>query len=94
VEKNIVEPDMPQRKHGSCALQDYKHSKYVNVLLFHCNNGSTNAPQCYFIRKLPVFLLFKFLYTKLHSLMRPVYGCVKMTGGTLEISKSNKFIKI
>jgi hypothetical protein len=26
------------------------HSEYVNVLLFHGNNGCTNAPQCYVIR--------------------------------------------
>jgi len=26
-------------------------------LLFHCNNGFTNSPQCYVVRKLPVLLL-------------------------------------
>jgi len=25
-------------------------------LLFHCNNGCTNVPQCYVIRTLPVLL--------------------------------------
>ena len=28
-------------------------------LLFHCNNGCTNAPPCYIIRTLTVFLFFK-----------------------------------
>ena len=27
------------------------------VMLFHCNNGCTNAPQCYVIRTLPVFFV-------------------------------------
>ena len=31
------------------------HSQYV-ILLKHCNNGYTNAPQCYVIRTLPVLL--------------------------------------
>ena len=34
------------------------HSEYV--LLFHCNNGSKNAPQCYVIRTLAV--LFSLAY--------------------------------
>jgi len=29
------------------------------LLLFHCNNGCTNAPRCYVIHKLPVLLTFK-----------------------------------
>ena len=33
-----------------------KHSIYVNLLLFHCNNGSTNVPQYYVTRKLPILL--------------------------------------
>jgi len=24
------------------------HSEYVILLLFHCNNGYTNVPECYF----------------------------------------------
>ena len=31
------------------------HSEYV--VLFHGSNGHTNAPQCYIIGTLPVFLL-------------------------------------
>ena len=27
------------------------------LLLFYCNNGCTNAPQCYFIRTLPALLV-------------------------------------
>ena len=30
------------------------HSQYVLQAVFHCNNGYTNAPQCYVIRTLPV----------------------------------------
>jgi L-asparagine transporter-like permease len=31
------------------------HTQVVKYsLLFHCNNGCTNAPQCYFIHTLPV----------------------------------------
>ena len=34
------------------------HSQAVQyLLLFHCNNGCTNAPKCYFIRILPVFFI-------------------------------------
>jgi len=35
------------------------HSEYVYLLLFHCNNGYENSPQCYIIRTLP-FLLTSF----------------------------------
>ena len=27
------------------------------LLLFHCNNGCTNVPQCYVIRTLPVLFI-------------------------------------
>jgi len=27
------------------------------LLLFHCNNGYTNAPECYVIPKLPALLI-------------------------------------
>jgi hypothetical protein len=26
------------------------HSKYVILIVFHCNNGCMNAPRCYVIR--------------------------------------------
>ena len=32
------------------------HSEYVIPIFFHCNNGCTNAPQCYVIRTLRVLL--------------------------------------
>jgi len=41
------------------------HSKYV-IVLFHCNKGCKNAPQCYVIRTLPVFILSPCML--LHSL--------------------------
>jgi hypothetical protein len=31
----------------------YTHSEYV-ILLFHCNSGCTNEPQCYVTRTLPL----------------------------------------
>ena len=34
-------------------------SQYLNVLISHCNNGCTNAPHCYVIRAMPVFLSVK-----------------------------------
>jgi hypothetical protein len=35
------------------------HSEYVILIVFHLNDGYTNASQCYFIRTLPVFLCLK-----------------------------------
>ena len=32
------------------------HSKYV-LLSLHCNNGCTNGPKCYLIRKLAVSII-------------------------------------
>jgi hypothetical protein len=34
----------------------YTHAEYVIIIAYLRNNGSTNAPQCYVIRTLPVFL--------------------------------------
>ena len=31
-----------------------RHSEYVTLIAFHCNNGYTNTPLCYVIRILPV----------------------------------------
>jgi len=51
--KNIVEPDTPQvgsrRMCITCWITKAKdtHSEYVMLMLFHCSNGRTNAPQCY-----------------------------------------------
>ena len=36
------------------------HSEYVYLWLFRYINSNTNAPQCYVIRRLPVFLISKF----------------------------------
>jgi len=35
------------------------HSEYVILIVFHLNDGYTNAPKCYVIRTLPVFLCLK-----------------------------------
>ena len=44
--------------HAHCMLdiKGYKHTitEYVILIPFHCNNGCTNAPQCYVSRTLPV----------------------------------------
>jgi hypothetical protein len=43
--------------HVHCMLDTYGY-KYTQIveysLFFHCNNGCTNAPQCYVIRTLPL----------------------------------------
>jgi len=35
------------------------HAEYVILLIYHCNNGCTNAPHCYVIRTLLVLLILK-----------------------------------
>ena len=78
--KNIAEPDKPQMtiEYGSCAL----HAGYLRLqthtqnmqylLLFHANNGWTNAPQCYVIRVLPVvFLHYVKVVKLLYALLVP-----------------------
>ena len=49
--------------HAHCVL-DTKGYKYIlRILLFHYNNGCTNAPQCYVILTLSVLLVYStFLY--------------------------------
>ena len=47
----------------------YKHTEYV-ILLFHCNNGCTNAPRCYVTRTVSV--LFIMVYYS--SPTTPHYG--------------------
>jgi len=36
-----------------------KHSEYVILIVLHCNNVCTNAPQCYVMRRLPVLFIRK-----------------------------------
>jgi hypothetical protein len=61
--ENTVERDTPQMAIWRMGVACRKlkttntHSQYVNFLLLHCNNGCTNAPQCYVIRTLPRLLL-------------------------------------
>jgi len=56
--KNIVWPDMPQmtiwRTRIACWIPKATdtYSEYVILLVFHCNNGCTNAPQRNVIRTL------------------------------------------
>ena len=53
--KIILELDRPQiiwRMRNACCiklrLQTHTHNKYY-LLLYHCNNGCTNAPQCHVV---------------------------------------------
>ena len=59
--KNIVEPGRPHmtrwRMRIACwTAKTETHSGYF--LLFHCNSGCTNAPECYAIHTLPVLFLY------------------------------------
>jgi len=51
--KNIVERDRSQMTLRRIRIEWRKtkatntHSEYVILMLFHCSNGCTNAPQCY-----------------------------------------------
>ena len=55
-----MEPERPQttiwRMRVACWISKATHThKYVIYIShFHSNNGYVNAPQCYFIRTLPV----------------------------------------
>ena len=61
--KNMVDADRPQMTircmHITCWMPTATntHSGYVTRTAFHCNNGYTNAPQCYVIRTVPVLLI-------------------------------------
>ena len=58
--KSILEPDQPQmtiwRMPIACWIPKATdtRSEYVLLLLFHYNNGCTNASHCYVIHTLPV----------------------------------------
>jgi hypothetical protein len=60
--KNILDPGRPQMtiRHMRSACWIPKatntHSEYVILLLSYGNNGCANAPQCYIIYTLPVFI--------------------------------------
>ena len=55
--KSTVEPG---RSQVTCWIRKAtnRHSEYV-IPLLHCNNGRTNAPQCYVIRTAPVLVYIK-----------------------------------
>jgi len=40
----------------ACWINKTRHTHTQTHTLFHCNNGCTNAPQCYVILTLPVLL--------------------------------------
>jgi len=55
--------------HAYCMLDTYCthiHSEYVILIVFHCNNGWTNAPQCYAVRTLSVLRSASFVYIYRH----------------------------
>jgi hypothetical protein len=57
--KNSVEPDRPETKIRRMRITCWLPVTlriYDNSLLFHCNNGCTNEPQCYGVRTLAVLL--------------------------------------
>ena len=63
--KNMAEPNRTQTtmQYSACALHTghlrliYTHTQnMLQLLLFHSNNGYTNAPQCCIIHTLPVLL--------------------------------------
>jgi hypothetical protein len=54
--KNIVQRDRRIRFVWWITKATDTHSEYVIPIAFHCDNGCTNAPQCYVIRTLPVLL--------------------------------------
>ena len=66
--KNIVEPGRPQmavwRLRIACWIpKATTHSQNMQyILLFHCNNGCMNVPQCYVIPTLPVLLTLTLLW--------------------------------
>jgi len=54
-----------RRQYGACALHAGYLRLQTHTLLSHTNNGCTNAPQCYVMRKLIVLYyisLVRFLY--------------------------------
>jgi len=56
--KNNVEQGRPQmtiwRMCIACWIPEATNTHTERVMFFHCNNGCTNAPQCYVIRTLPI----------------------------------------
>ena len=70
--KNMVEPDVPQiiiwRTHTACWIPESTntHLEYV-ILLFHCNNGYSNALQCFVKRTLPILFDYAISDEKLPS---------------------------
>jgi len=73
---NIVEPHRPQmtiwRMRIACWITKAAntHSEHVlHLLHFYCNNGRTNAPQCYVIRTLLVVFNISYTVTDRHKVM-------------------------
>ena len=56
----------------------YTHSEYVVLIVIHCNNGCTNAAQCYLTCKLPVLFKLPWRVTECGVWL---YGCLKICKG-------------
>ena len=60
--ENTVEPNRPQTIIQCMHIASWipkathTHSQYVILIIFYCNNGCTNTPQCYIIGTLSVLL--------------------------------------
>jgi hypothetical protein len=72
--KNTVVRGRPQmtiwRVHIACWINNFTitNRSCVIFLLFHSNNGCTNAPQCYVVRSLTVLFAYLCLTAELFSL--------------------------
>jgi hypothetical protein len=64
------------------------HSEYVILtLLFHHNNGCPNAPQCYVIRAVPVFLAIYIYYcTNSQHIFQASFNIIPST--SISVSRS------
>jgi len=61
----------------------YKHTLRIHMyhlLLFHCNNGCTNTPQCYVTRTLPVLLVLVTISVTVASILSQLQRNRKLRG--------------
>ena len=72
--KNIVDPGRPQMPVWCMCIACWitktanTHSRMCNIYcFFHCRNGCMNAPQCYFIHTLPLWLIVTLAFVVLSS---------------------------
>ena len=56
-------------------------SEYVILIVFHCNNGYTNAPQCYVIRTLPVSYIIPSMWSVPFRIFDQHFVCLSLIYG-------------